>query len=190
MDEGAARLRQSHTARKIVAGIDIAQRLSGISLKLLAFYRLLADYPIWQQNVTLVQKCLIPGSRHEDEVRTIQEVRNLVNLIKERFGPNVIDYEEIQGSSVPIEKRLSLWKVADVLMVTPIREGLNLLPLEYIFTKKKPATPGVVISSEFSAVASVLNGALRVNPYDIQVSIILHFKSSKKLSNTYSQSIL
>lgn len=155
----------------MIAGIDIAQRLSGISLKLLAFYRLLADYPIWQQNVTLVQKCLLPNSRHEDEVRTIKEIRTLVKQIQKRFGPNVIDYEEIPGSSVPIEKRLALWKVADVLMVTPIREGLNLLPLEFVFTKKKPACPGVVISSEFSAVATVLNGALRVNPYDIQVSV-------------------
>lgn len=170
MDEIAAKMRQDHASRKIIAGVDITQRLSGISLKLLAFDRLLSDYPVWQQSVTLVQKCLLPGSRLADEAMTIKEVRNLVSRIKEKFGPHVIDYEEISGSSLPIEKRLSLWKVADVLMVTPIREGLNLLPLEYVFTKKKPASPGVVISSEFSAVASVLNGALRVNPYDIQVN--------------------
>ena len=81
----------------------------------------------------------------------------------------MIDVEEIVGSSLPIDQRLALWTISDVLMATPIREGLNLLPMEYIFTKKKPATPGVVISSEFSAVSSILNGALRVNPFDIQV---------------------
>ena len=169
--EGATKLRHNHASRNIIAGVDIAQRLSGIVLKLLAFERLLTDYPIWQQNVVMIQKCLIPGSRHEDEARTLQEVRYLVKRIKEKFGPNVIECEEIIGSSLPIDQRLSLWKVSDVLMVTPIREGLNLLPLEYVFTKKKPLSPGVVISSEFSAVSSVLNGALRVNPYDIQVSM-------------------
>lgn len=168
--EGATKLRHNHTTRKIIAGVDIAQRLSGIALKLLAFERLLNDYPIWQQNVVMIQKCLVPGSRHDDEARTLQEVRYLVKRIKEKFGPHVIDCEEIAGSSLPIDQRISLWKVADLLMVTPIREGLNLLPLEFVFTKKKPLPPGVIISSEFSAVASVLNGALRVNPYDIQVS--------------------
>ena len=53
-------------------------------------------------------------------------------------------------------------------MHTPIREGLNLCPLKYVYACKEPADPGVVIASEFSAVSSILNGALRVNPYDIQ----------------------
>jgi trehalose-6-phosphate synthase len=172
--EGTTILRSKHVSRKVIAGIDIAQRLSGISLKLLAFERLLTDYPIWHDKLVMIQKCLIPGSRLEDEARTMQEVRYLVKRIKDKFGPHVIDCQEIVGSSLPIDQRLSLWKVADVLMVTPIREGLNLLPLEFVFTKKKPAAPGVIISSEFSAVSSVLNGALRVNPFDIQVSYQIH----------------
>ena len=167
--EQATILRNRHSTRKVIAGIDVAQRLSGIALKLLAYERLLTDYPVWQKNVVLIQKCLISGSRQEDEARTLQEVRYLVKRIKEKFGPHVIDCEEIIGSAYPISQRLSLWKVADVFMVTPIREGLNLLPLEYVYTKRKPLPPGVVISSEFSAVSTVLNGALRVNPYDIQV---------------------
>lgn len=166
-----AKLRQDHSSRKIIAGIDIAQRLSGISLKLLAFERLLTDYPVWQKKVVMVQKCLLPGSRRYDEANTIREVRQLVNRIKKTFGPHVIDYEEIHGSSVPIDQRLSLWKVSDVLMQAPIREGLNLLPLEYVYTKKKPGAPGVVISSEFSVVSNVLNGALRLNPFDIQMAV-------------------
>ncbi len=169
--EYSAKLRQDHTSRFIIAGIDIAQRLSGVSLKLLAFERLLTDYPIWQEKVVMVQKCLLPGSRVSDEIETIREVRQLVNRIKSKFGPNVIDYEEIHGSSVPIDKRLALWKASHVLMLTPIREGLNLLPLEYVFTKKKPSSPGVVIASEFSVVTSVLNGALRVNPFDVQMTV-------------------
>ncbi len=119
----------------------------------------------------LIQKCLLPGSRSADEANTIREVRQLVKRIEEKFGPNVIDYEEVHNSSMPVDQRLSLWKVSDILMSTPIREGLNLLPLEYVYIRKKPATPGVVISSEFSVVSNVLNGALRVNPFDIQMTV-------------------
>lgn len=169
--EGSTLLQNKYSGRKVIAGIDIAQRLSGISLKLLAFERFLNDYPVWQEKVVLVQKCLIPGSRRADENNTIQEVRHLVRRIEGKFGKYVIDVEEIVGSSLPIDQRLALWTISDVLMATPIREGLNLLPMEYIFTKKKPATPGVVISSEFSAVSSILNGALRVNPFDIQMTV-------------------
>jgi trehalose 6-phosphate synthase/phosphatase len=119
----------------------------------------------------LVQKCLIPSSRLLDETNTLKEIRHLVKRIQDKFGPHVIDCEEIIGSSVPIDQRIALWNVADVLMITPIREGLNLLPLEYVYVRKEPTPPGVVISSEFSAVCSVLNGALRCNPFDIQVRI-------------------
>lgn len=167
----AAYLRQKHAGRILIAGVDVAQRLSGICLKLLAFERLLTDYPVWQEQVVLVQKCLIPGSRHADEANTIREVRYLVRRITEKFSSLVINYEEVMGSSLPIDQRLALWIASDVMMSTPIREGLNLLPLEYIYARKQPEKPGVVIASEFAAVCSILNGALRVNPFDIQMTV-------------------
>ena len=170
VSDKVAAIRDQHKSRIVIVGVDIAQRLSGISLKLLAFERFLTDYPIWQEKVVMVQKCLLPSTRREDEDKSIKEVRYLVNRIKEKFGPFVIDCEEIAGSSLPIVERLALWKISDVLIVTPLREGLNLLPFEYVFAKKKPASPGVVISSEFSTVCSVMNGVIRVNPFDIEVS--------------------
>lgn len=166
------RIRQKHGDRLIIAGLDIAQRLSGVNLKLIAFERLLKDYQHWQQRVVMVQKCLLPGSRNADELCTIQEVRRLVKRIQDNFGPYVIDYEEVKGSSLPVDQRLAFWRASDVLMIAPIREGLNLFPMEYIYARKEPHPPGVVIASEFSAVTSILNGALRINPYDIQMSVI------------------
>ena len=168
--EGAKRLTDRHGERTIIAGLDIAQGLSGLSLELLAYEKLLADYPNWQGKVVLVQRCLIPGSRVADEADTLSHVRYLVERIWKGFGDDVIDYVEIMGSTLPMASRLVLWLASDVLMSTPIREGLNLLPLEYVFSRRSPATPGVTITSEFSTVCSILNGALRVNPFDIQVS--------------------
>jgi len=170
VNAGIHSLKEKHEGRSIICGCDIGQRLQGVSLKLLAFELLLRDYPVWQSKVVMVQRILLPGTRKDDEAQTVSEVRSLVKRIKDTFGNEVVDYEEIQGSSLPTDQRLALWKVSDVLMTTPIREGLNHWPMEYIYARKEPEKPGVVIASEFSAVASILNGALRVNPYDIQMT--------------------
>ena len=171
VQDDAEALQEKHEGRSIIAGIAVAQRLSGVSLKLLAFERLLTDYPVWQSKVVLLQRCLIPGTRRVDEADTLREVRSLVQRIKMKFGSEVIDYEEQVGSVLPIDQRLAIWMSSHVMMHTPIREGLNLCPLEYVFARKEPADPGVVIASEFSAVSSILNGALRVNPFDIQMCV-------------------
>jgi trehalose 6-phosphate synthase/phosphatase len=171
VEQTRRQLNEKHAGRIIIAGCDIGQRLQGVALKLLAFERLLKGYPPWQSKVVMVQRLLLPGSRKDDEAQTVRELRFLVKRIKHTFGDAVIDYQELQGSSLPMDQRLALWKAADVMMVTPIREGLNHWPMEYIFAHKEPATPGVVIASEFSAVSSILNGALRVNPYDIKMTV-------------------
>jgi trehalose 6-phosphate synthase/phosphatase len=168
---GMQQLEKQHQGRVIIGGVDIGQRLSGVSLKLLAYERLLQDYPSWQSRVVMVQRLLLPGSRKADEDATTQEVRHLVKRIQDKFGQSVIDYQEFPGSSLPMDQRLALWKASDILMSTPIREGLNHWPMEFIYAHKEPDTPGVVIASEFSAISSILNGALRVNPYDIQATI-------------------
>jgi len=177
-------IKEKYPHRQVIAGVDTAQRLSGISLKLLAYERLLTDYHTWQHRVVMIQKCLIPGTRRVDEMSTLRELRFLVKRIKEKFGPHVIDYEEIPISEYKIEQRLALWLTSDVLVVAPVREGLNLLPLEYIYARKsidddhggskyhtveQKVGAGVVLASEFSAVSNILNGALRVNPFDIQM---------------------
>jgi len=170
---GMTDLKQKHNGRQIICGVDIAQQMSGVALKLLAFEHLLQDYPNWQSRVVMLQRVLIPGSRKADETFTLREIRAIVKRIQDKFGHAVIDYLELAGStsSYPMDQRLALWKASDIYINTAIREGLNHWPMEYIFAHKEPETPGVVIASEFSAVCSILNGALRVNPYDIQMTI-------------------
>jgi len=169
-------IRQTHGDRSVICGVEVGQRLGGTSLKLLAYERLLQDYPTWQPKVVMVLRILLPGSRKRDEQITIRELRQIVQRIQDKFGTAVIDYKEMSGSALPMAQRLALWKASDVLMLTPIREGLNHWPLEYIYSKRNTA-PGVVIASEFSAVCSILNGALRVNPFDIQMTVTIMDKA-------------
>mmetsp|Transcript_13808 Transcript_13808/g.23980 ORF Transcript_13808/g.23980 Transcript_13808/m.23980 type:complete len:932 (+) Transcript_13808:2-2797(+) len=176
VEEGCQLLKRTHGDRSIICGVEIGQRLNGSSLKLLAFERLLQDYPSWQQKVVMILRILVPGSRKRDEQITTRELRLIVQRIQEKYGPAVIDYKEVAGSTLPMDQRLALWKASDVLMLTPIREGLNHWPMEYIYSKQDSA-PGVIIASEFSAVCSILNGALRVNPFDIQMTVTIMDKA-------------
>ena len=75
---------------------------------------------------------------------------------------------QVKGTSLPLTQRLALYKCSDVLACTAVREGLNLTPLEYIYSRRDPDPPGVVLASEFSACSSLLNGAIRINPFDVQ----------------------
>lgn len=164
----AQSLESKHPGRTIICAVDVCQKLSGISLKLLAFERLLAEYPVWRDKVVLVQRCLRPGSRTLDEAHTSAEVAQLAQRIKVTYGDAVLDLLEVGGNNLDLPSRLALFRCSDVLINSAIREGLNLVPLEYIFTRRDPDMPGVVLASEFSACSSLLNGAIRINPFDVQ----------------------
>mmetsp|Transcript_921 Transcript_921/g.1381 ORF Transcript_921/g.1381 Transcript_921/m.1381 type:complete len:570 (+) Transcript_921:75-1784(+) len=161
-------IRKKHGDRIIIGGLDVCQKLSGVSLKLLSFERFLAEFPAWKKKVVLVQHCLVPGTRNDDELQTSEEIVELTKRIKDTYGSEVLDYSESKGTSVPLEKRIALYLCSDVLLFTALREGLNLFPLEYIFVRSDPYPPGVVLVSEFSASSSLLNGAIRINPFDVQ----------------------
>jgi len=169
--DAEAALRSKHAGRMIIAGLDVAQYLSGVGLKLIAYEQLLHDSPTWRDTIVLVQRCLIPGARQLDEANTIREIRLKVDRIKTKYGDAVIDYEEVFGSTLPVDQRLALWKASDCLFNTEVRCGLNLWPLEYVYAQKESDLPGIVIASEFSLVFGILNGALRISPFAIKETL-------------------
>lgn len=168
VQEAARKLREKHNGKILIAGIDTCQRLSGIPLKLLAFEQFFNSCPSWKDKVVLVQRAHLSEARKGDQTYSSDEIGKLVKRITTEHGPDVIDYEETLAP-ITFEERVALWMACDILMVTSVREGLNLKPLEFVYTKSvhNPARPGVVVLSEFSACCCVLNGALRINPWNI-----------------------
>uniref|UniRef100_A0A7S3NPG5 CBM20 domain-containing protein n=1 Tax=Aureoumbra lagunensis TaxID=44058 RepID=A0A7S3NPG5_9STRA len=162
----------------VFAGVDTCQRLSGIALKLLAFERFLWEYEHWRHKVALVQVGLVEEKRPADENRTSSEINTLVSRINDAF-PGSVYYKEVSSKFLSLIHRLKLWLNADVLVDCSIREGLNLAPFEYIYIRQQ--NPGLVLASEFSATASLLNGALRLNPFDL-VSTAAAFDVAMTLS--------
>ncbi|CAH0514041.1 unnamed protein product [Peronospora belbahrii] len=168
VQEAARKLREKHAGKLLIAGVDVCQRLSGIPLKMLAFEQFFSNCPTWKDKLVFVERANLAKTRLGDQNYSSNEIRKLVDRITEAYGPECIDYEESSSPST-IEERVALWLASDILMVTSIREGLNLKPLEFVFAKGVNPTdrPGVVILSEFSACCCVLNGAVRVNPWNI-----------------------
>jgi trehalose 6-phosphate synthase/phosphatase len=141
----------------------MCQRLSGCSLKLAAFEKLLTDYANSNGSVVLVQRCIRPGSHVQDEATTSDDLKRMIASINSTSASQksvLIDYEEV--NKILMHERVALWLAADVFLLTCVREGLNLMPLEYIYARKDLENAGVVVASEFSTVSSLLSGALKV----------------------------
>jgi trehalose 6-phosphate synthase/phosphatase len=179
--ETTSKILKKHDGKMIIGGIDLAQRLSGVILKFLAYENLLDDYPVYQKKVVLLQRCFTSNTRAGDEDSTLKSIRKIVARIKRKFGDDCIDYEE--APSFPMDARVAIWQSSDVYLGSAIREGLNLMPLEYVFCKQED--PGAVVMSEFSAACNILNGALRVNPFDVEetanvIDVALKMEASEK----------
>jgi len=167
VQEKAASLRADETGRKIVLGIDRLDYTKGIPQKLEAFRRLLEMEPELAGRVTLVQVAVpsreeIPGYR---EHRT--EIERLVGEINGRFTrsgwvPIHYIYRSLEGPRLP-----AYYLAADVALVTPLKDGMNLVAKEYCATRT--VDDGVLVLSEFAGAAAELqNGAMLVNPYDVE----------------------
>lgn len=167
-------LTAKYQGRKVIVGVDVCQRLSGGALKIAALEKLLTDYSAaqGQRSVVLVQRSIRPGQRLDDEEVTSRDLQQMAADANRRFSPSVLqgelvlDYAEI--ASMSLAERVALWRVADVFLLTAIKEGLNLLPLEYIYSRKGMAHAGVVVVSEFTVCSSLLSGSLKVNPFSTQ----------------------
>jgi len=94
----------------LIGSLDVAQKLSGVPLKLVTFETLLADYPVWKHHVTLMQVVTIPGSRPADEALTLREIRTIVGRIRAKYGSGVIVYEEVQGVDFELKNRVAMYE--------------------------------------------------------------------------------
>lgn len=185
VDRRARALREKHAGKILICGVDKCQRLSGVPLKLLAMEQLVHISRVWRDKVVLVQRCIRMGYRHGDQNHSSSEIKCLVDRINSKYGL-VIDYEEVEHFE--LKDRLVLWRASDIMLHTAIRGGLNVKPLEYVFARGYQSScslkskssedqqltttttdpgAGVVVLSEFSGCCCVLNGALRINPWNL-----------------------
>jgi trehalose 6-phosphate synthase/phosphatase len=151
---------------KLLVGVDRLDYSKGILRRLLAFDRFLERHHEWHGKVRLIQVAVPSRGGVEAYQAFRTEVESAVGRVNGRFGRP--DWTPIQylHREVNDETLLGLYRAADVMVVTPLRDGMNLVAKEFIASRTDG--DGALILSEFAGAADELTDALIVNPYDIE----------------------
>lgn len=164
--ERAAALSAAHAGCRIILGVDRLDRSKGLPEKLSAFAELLARRPELHEKVSLVQ-VVVPARESLPRHAALRaEIERQVGEINGRFGvPGWVPVHYVHHWLEPDE--LQAWyRAADVLLVTPLKAGMELVAKEYC-AARPPGEEGVLVLSEFAGAAAQLgSGALLVNPYN------------------------
>jgi len=157
-------LRHSFANRKIILGVDRLDYTKGIPERLRAFRRFLADSPEWRGRVVLIQVA-VPSREGVTRYKELRkEVDELVGQINGQWSTPEWTPVIYLRRGIPRSELTALYAAADVALITPLRDGLNLVAKEY--TACKPDGNGVLILSEFAGAAAEMGEAFLVNPYD------------------------
>ena len=151
---------------RLLIGIDRLDYSKGIPRRLLAVERLLHLHPEWCEKVRLIQVAVPSRDGVGAYRRFKREVESAVGRINGEFAtPNWTPIQYIHRS-VSSTTLLALYRAADVMLVTPVRDGMNLVAKE--FPASRIDDDGVLVLSEFAGAAEELRDAVIVNPYDIE----------------------
>ena len=149
-----------------VLGVDRLDYSKGIPQRLRAFAQVLQDHPELRQKITLVQ-VVVPSREGVDEYQRLKKkIEGLVGEINGEYA--TLDWTPVQYiyRSLSRQELVTWYQQADIALITPIRDGMNLVAKEYCACKN--SRPGVLILSEFAGAAAQLKPeALTVNPFDI-----------------------
>jgi len=173
----AAMIRARHPGKTIFCSIGRLESLKGIPLKFLAMELFLKRCPEWIGKIVLIQIGITAWERGDDYIKTRNEVVEQVRRINAMW-PGTIQFQEAPDWKMRLQQRMALMRASDVVLVTPIRDGLNLIPLEFTVAHQDTLVPsvrqadggrrrGLVILSEFASCTRVMRGALHVNPWRI-----------------------
>ncbi len=160
------RLRRAVLGRRQIIGVDRLDYSKGLPARFEAFGRLLDDHPELERSVSFLQ--IAPPTRGSipayADIRT--ELEALSGRVNGRFGE--FDWTPIKyiHRAVAREKLAALYRSSEVGLVTPLRDGMNLVAKEYV-AAQDPDDPGVLVLSQFAGAAEEMGEALLVNPYDI-----------------------
>ncbi len=159
------RLNRRNMERAHIVGVDRLDYSKGLPERMKAFRRLLELYPDKQNMVTLMQ--IAPPTREDidaySDIR--EELEQLSGSINGEYGS--FDWTPVRyiHRNVSRDKLAALFRGSEVGLVTPLRDGMNLVAKEYVAAQDEE-DPGVLVLSRFAGAAEDLEEALIVNPYD------------------------
>jgi trehalose 6-phosphate synthase len=159
------RVTDSLSGRAMIIGVDRLDYSKGIVPRMEAFERFLLAHQDWRGKVTYLQ--IAPRTRFKirEYVDVEQQVSSTAGRINGSLGD--VDWTPIRyvNQSYPRSSLAGLYRCSRVGLVTPLRDGMNLVAKEFA-ASQNPKDPGVLILSRFAGAAKECEGALLVNPYD------------------------
>jgi len=167
VQERAREIRESlGNPRTILFGVDRLDYTKGIMHRLKAYGELLAEHRLDVEDVTLVQV----ASPSRERVAAYMQLRDEIELTVGRING---DHDTVGHSAIrylhhsyPREEMVALYLAADVMLVTALRDGMNLVAKEYVASRIDGR--GALVLSEFTGAADELAQAVKVNPHDIE----------------------
>lgn len=158
------RTRASLLRRKMIVGVDRLDYSKGLEERFLAYEQLFVDYPEYLEKVFFLQ--IATPSR--DDVDAYQEIRARLDAQTGRINGAYADIDWVPIRYVNKAYRrdvlAGIYRAAHVGLVTPLRDGMNLVAKEYV-AAQDPRDPGVLVLSELAGAAEQLKDALIVNPF-------------------------
>jgi trehalose 6-phosphate synthase len=158
-------LRESLSGKALILGVDRLDYTKGIPHRMQAFGHFLDRHPEWCNNVTMLQ--LTPKSRSEvpEYAELDRDVCTLVGQINGTYAAPAWTPIRYVNKSFSRAVLAGIYRMARVGLVTPLRDGMNLVAKEYV-AAQDPEDPGVLILSQFAGAAERMHGALIVNPHE------------------------
>jgi trehalose 6-phosphate synthase len=161
-----SRLRRSLNGEKLAIGVDRVDYSKGLVNRIEAFDRMLTLQPHLKRTASLLQIATLSRGTIEAYGNLQNELAKLVSEVNGRHGE--VDWTPIRYLNKGFSQTVlaGLYRTAQVGIVTPLHDGMNLVAKEYV-AAQNPADPGVLVLSKFAGAANELDTALLVNPHDI-----------------------
>jgi trehalose 6-phosphate synthase len=165
--ETCERVRLSAVGRALIVGVDRLDYSKGLEERFLGYERFLTEHPEERKEVVLLQ--IAPPSR--GTVDSYQRIRGTLEALAGRInGEHAgLDWVPIRyvNQGYPRDMLAGVYRASKVGLVTPLRDGMNLVAKEYV-AAQDPGDPGVLILSRFAGAAEQMKDALLVNPYSAE----------------------
>jgi trehalose 6-phosphate synthase len=161
------RMKDSADGRDLIVGVDRLDYSKGLEERFLGYERFLQDHPDQRKEVFLLQ--IAPPSR--GDVEQYQRIRTQLEGISGRINGAYADIDWVPiryvNQGYPRHVLAGIYRAARIGLVTPLRDGMNLVAKEYV-AAQDPDDPGVLILSSFAGAALQLTEAVLVNPYSAE----------------------
>ncbi|XP_070051581.1 probable alpha,alpha-trehalose-phosphate synthase [UDP-forming] 7 isoform X3 [Nicotiana tomentosiformis] len=174
-------LKQQFEGKTVLLGVDDMDIFKGVNLKLLALEEMLKQHPKWQGRAVLVQIANPARGKGKDLEEIQEEIQTSIKRINDKFRQPGYEPIVFIDRPVSLSERTAYYTVAECVVVTAVRDGMNLTPYEYIVSRQ--GIPGsdctaesngqkksMLVVSEFIGCSPSLSGAIRVNPWNVEAT--------------------